>query len=236
MLATRVTVFVGHFGSGKTEIALHAALAEAERGNLVSLADLDVVKPYFRSRAAKNLLADHGVELIAPTGDHAFGDLPIVLPRVREVLGERSRRVILDAGGDPTGARVLGSLADVMPADASCLLVLNFNRPSTPDPEHAVRVIGLIERVARMKVSGLVANTHLMDFTDAAVVLSGLALAEQTAALVGIPVVAVVAEARLAGELERVELPCPLVTLERIVKPPFELSAPGPTGQLLLQK
>lgn len=136
MYRKRVTVFVGHFGSGKTEIALNGALDLAAAGERVVVADLDVVKPYFRSRSARAILSDAGIELLAPTGANIHSDLPIIVPQIRSRLRDSNRRLIMDVGGDDIGARVLGSLADVVPLDdTDCLLVLNFRRPSTPDPE-----------------------------------------------------------------------------------------------------
>ena len=134
----RVTVYVGHFGSGKTEIALNRALDLAAAGVPVTLADLDVVKPYFRTRSAKAILEDAGIELLAPQGANIHADLPIIVPQIRSQLRDPVRRLIMDVGGDDVGARVLGSLSDVVPIeDKDCLLVLKFSRPSTPDTEAA---------------------------------------------------------------------------------------------------
>jgi len=142
MYQRRVTIFVGNFGSGKTEIALNGALELAAAGSRVTLADLDVVKPYFRSRSARAILSDAGVGLLAPTGANVHADLPIIVPQIRSCLRDDHGRLILDVGGDDLGARVLGSLSDVIPFDdTDCLLVLNFRRPSTPDPERAVAMV-----------------------------------------------------------------------------------------------
>ena len=46
----RLTLVAGHYGTGKTEFAVNLALALAGEGAQVSLADLDIVNPYFRSR------------------------------------------------------------------------------------------------------------------------------------------------------------------------------------------
>ena len=86
MYQKRVTVLVGHFGSGKTEIALNGALDLAAAGLRVTLADLDVVKPYFRSRSARAILSDAGIELVAPTGANVHADLPIIVPQIRSHL------------------------------------------------------------------------------------------------------------------------------------------------------
>jgi len=219
----RITVLVGSFGSGKTEIALNGALALAAAGGPVTLADLDVVKPYFRSRAARAILDEAGIRLLAPAGEVTHADLPIVVPQVRAALRDPSCRVVVDAGGDDVGARVLGSLSDVLPAaDAHVLVVLNFRRPSTPDAEKAAAMVRKIEAAARVKVTGLVSNTHLMRETTPRVVLEGHQLAVEAAEYLGIPVIAVTATSDVAADLAGEELGCPLVVLQRIVLPPFE--------------
>ena len=86
MFESRVTVLVGHFGSGKTEIALSSAMELAGQGVPVTMADLDVVKPYFRTRSARALLAEAGVELLAPEGENIHADLPIIVPQIRSNL------------------------------------------------------------------------------------------------------------------------------------------------------
>ncbi len=225
MYRKRVTVFVGHFGSGKTEIALNGALDLAAAGERVVVADLDVVKPYFRSRSARAILSDAGIELLAPTGANIHSDLPIIVPQIRSRLRDSNRRLIMDVGGDDIGARVLGSLADVVPLDdTDCLLVLNFRRPSTPDPGAALLMVREIESVGRVPVSGLISNTHLMDETTLEVVLEGYHQAVETARLAGVPLVAVTVTQELAMVLRGENLECPVVAMRRIVKPPFAQS------------
>jgi len=221
----RVTVFVGHFGSGKTEIALNGALQLAATGLPVTLADLDVVKPYFRSRAARAILSDAGIELLAPTGANVHADLPIIVPQIRSQLRHDRKHLIMDVGGDDVGARVLGSLADVVPPeDTECLLVLNFRRPGTPDPGAAAIMVREIEAVGRVPVTGLISNTHLMDETTPDVVLEGYRMARETARLTDVPLAAVTVSSELASELAAEDLECPVITMRRIVRPPFAQS------------
>ena len=219
----RVTLFVGHFGSGKTEIALNGALELAKAGDRVTLADLDVVKPYFRSRAAREILEEAGIRLLAPTGEMTHADLPIIVPQIRSALQDRSCRLVMDVGGDDTGAKVLGSLSDVVPrAETESLVVLNFRRPSTPDIATAVTMVRRIESAARICVTGLVSNTHLMRETTPGVVLEGHRLALEVGEELGIPVVAVAASRDVADDLRGQDLGCPLFVLDRVVLPPFE--------------
>ncbi len=224
MFSRRVTFLVGHFGSGKTEIALNGAigLAAAER---VTLADLDVVKPYFRSRAARAVLAEAGIALLAPTGEHVHADLPIIVPQIRQALRDSECRLVGDVGGDDTGARVLGSLSDVVPVDEThCLVVLNFRRPFTSEPAGAVAMVRAIEAVARIPVTGLVSNTHLLRETTLDVVVEGYRMAEAAAHELGLPVVAVVADEQTAPQVAEASLGCPLFVVRRLVLPPFEQS------------
>ncbi len=220
-----MTLLVGHFGSGKTEIALNGALELAANGARITLADLDVVKPYFRSRSARAILSDAGIELLAPTGANVHADLPIIVPQIRSHLRYSNRRLIVDVGGDEIGARVLGSLSDVVPLDdTDCLLVLNFRRPSTPDPERALQMIRDIEAVGRVPVSGLISNTHLMSETTPAVVVDGYRRSVETARLAEVPLVAVTVAEDLIADLRQEDFECPVVAMRRIVIPPFAQS------------
>ncbi len=219
----RVTILAGHFGSGKTEIAVNAALALAEGATPVSVVDLDVVKPYFRTRSAREFFEEAGVDLVSPCGELAASDLPIILPAVRERLMERGRRVVLDAGGDDMGVRALSSVLDAVPAaETDFLCVLNFRRPFTPDPASAVEMLRKIEAAARLRFTGLVSNTHLMRETTPEIVREGYAMAGEVSAAVGLPVVMQAVEESTSFGLRAEEFGCPLFVLNRVVKPPFE--------------
>jgi len=198
------------------------------------MADLDVVKPYFRTRSARALLTESGIDLLAPRGPNIHSDLPIIVPEIRSHLRRSNRRLIVDVGGDDVGARVLGSLSDVVPPDETeCLLVLNFRRPSTPDPDGAVAMVREIEAVGRLPVTGLISNTHLMDETTPEVILEGLDKARETGERLGIPVVATAASVAIAAEI-RSTIDGPVVALRRIVMPPFEIPKQPTTGPLFV--
>ena len=48
----RITLFAGHYGSGKTNIAVNYALYLKNLGKDVVVADLDIVNPYFRTKTS----------------------------------------------------------------------------------------------------------------------------------------------------------------------------------------
>lgn len=223
VFSRRVSILCGHFGSGKTEITLSAAMELSDAGVPVSLLDLDVVKPYLRSRSARDLLAAANVELVAPMGEYFSSDLPIVLPQVRARLQDPARRVFIDAGGDDTGVRALASVSDAVPeSETDLLLVLNFRRPFTPDVDSAVVMAREIEATSRLRTTGLLSNTHLMGESTPQVILDGLRLAREVGRRLGLEVRAVAAPAGLAAEVERGNPDCPVLPVRRIVKPPFE--------------
>jgi hypothetical protein len=223
----RVTVFAGHFGSGKTELALNAALASAGAGIPTSLIDLDVVKPYFRSRSAIDILKSHDVELVAPQGDLLTADLPVICADVRVRMRDPFRKVFVDAGGNDVGVKALRSVLDAVPAgDSALLLVLNFRRPFTQDVESAVELAHSIEAAAGLSFTGAVSNTHLMKETTPAIVLEGYEKARETTRRMNIPLVAVSVERDMIEPLQQVPLICPLLPIQRFVKPPFEKKEP----------
>ena len=227
----RMSVFVGHFGSGKTEVALGVALQAAERGEAVTLVDLDVVKPFFRCRALGPRLEGRGVRIVTPDGECAPTEMPVVPPDLPGLLLRAGSRVIVDVGGDPVGALVFGAVAEALPrAEVELLLVLNFARAKTDSVEGAVAMARAIEAAARLPLTGLVANSHLLGETTPETVREGLLLAEQTADVLGLPMRLVAVEERLVGAFPPGFAPCPVLPLRRLVYPPFERMPESPVS------
>jgi energy-coupling factor transporter ATP-binding protein EcfA2 len=223
-----LTVLVGHAGSGKTEIAVNLAFALRARGAKVTLVDLDLVKPYFRCRLVKEELEAQGIRLVAPGGDRFYADLPMLVPGVRAAAGDGiagERRVIFDVGGSDLGARVLGSLADVLDRAATELLfVVNTHRPFAGDARSLCRMLQAVQAAARLAVTGLVANTHLMEESTPETVRAGVRAARELEAATGIPLVFCAALARLVRTLGAPEGglgDLPIFPLERHILAPF---------------
>ena len=124
-----VTVFYGLYGSGKSEISINYALRLASEGRAVTIVDLDAVTPYFRVRDAREHLLAQGVNVVAPKESVRHADLPVLPEGVRRVLLQGDRDVVVDVGGDPTGARVLGGLKDALRPGARGWFVVNALRP-----------------------------------------------------------------------------------------------------------
>ena len=217
----RITVVTGHYGTGKTEFSVNLALALAETVSNVTLADLDIVNPYFRSREREAELNAAGVRLIATSQACVNADVPALPPQLLSVLEDRTIRGVLDVGGDPVGARVLARYREKLrKEDVQMLCILNANRPEVRTPEQAAGYLRRIEEVTGLPCSGIVNNTHLCGETTPQDIHRGADLARGTAAMTGIPVVCHTAHRRLIPELSGLD--APLFPLTIYMKKPWE--------------
>lgn len=185
----RVTIVTGHYGSGKSEFSINLALSRTAEGP-VALADVDVVNPYFRSREQRQLLESRGVHVVGnQLGIDRGVDLPAVSPEVFGLLRDKTRFTILDTGGDPVGARLLGSMRRLLdPFETEVLCVVNGSRPETADTQRTITMLRSIEAAAGLTVTGLVNNTHMLEHTGVQHVLEGNWLCREVSDETGIPI------------------------------------------------
>jgi len=233
----RTTLFLGNFGSGKTEVAVNFALYMASQpaGRPVALADLDLVNPYFRSREARFLLMDAGITVILPDQSFLHADLPILAPEVRAALMASSALapyLILDVGGDDVGARVLGALSDALtPGSYRALMVVNASRPMTSDVPGVEEMRARIEAAGRLHITGMVSNAHLMEQTTIETLVEGRSLARASADAAGLSLEFVCAPAPLADTLSQL-VDEDVLPINRYLTPPW-LQPATPAGSRL---
>lgn len=211
----RVTLFAGHYGSGKTNVALNFARwlrkAEPERG--VAIADLDIVNPYFRTKDSAADLAREGIELVVSPFANSNVDFPAMPKEAYGLIADRDRRVVIDVGGDDRGALALGRYVPDLLAenDYDMLAVVNASRPLTADVPDTVEVLREIEAACGLPFTGVVNDTNLGAATTAETVLGSADYANGVAAALGLKVRFTCAPRRLARELAgRVENLFPL--------------------------
>jgi energy-coupling factor transporter ATP-binding protein EcfA2 len=195
----RFTVVTGHYGCGKTNLSVNLALDLAKEHPGVTLVDLDVVNPYFRSSDYARMLAEHGVRVISPTFAGTTLETPSLSAAVYSAF-ESTGAVILDVGGDDAGATVLGRFArDIGPIDHDMLYVVNRYRNLTAGPAEAAALLGEIEAASHLKATGVVNNSHLRQETTVETVLESVGFARETAEILGLPLVCTTVPAALAG-------------------------------------
>ena len=200
----RITILCGHYGTGKTNVAVNAALALAGEGHPVTVADLDIVNPYFRTLDSADAFDAAGIRLICSRFANSNVDIPSLPPDLYAITDDTSRRVVIDVGGDDSGAMVLGRLAPAITAEAdyAMLLVVNRYRPLTPDIPSTVAVMKEIEAASHLKFTGIVNNSNLGEETTPDVVWDSVAYAEELASATGLPLVATTVADRLYPEIE----------------------------------
>ena len=200
----RVTLFAGHYGSGKTNLAVNRALALRAAGYPVAIADLDIVNPYFRTKDSAAELAAAGIPLISPAFANSNVDLPALPKEVYELVDDRSTLAIFDVGGDDRGAYALGRYTPSIleEGDYEMIFVANFCRPLTRTAADALEVMREIEAAGGIPFTGIVNNSNIGEETTPETLRATYATAEELAHLSHLPILFCSAERRVAERME----------------------------------
>lgn len=200
----RITLLCGHYGSGKTNVALNMAYALKEQCDNVAIADLDIVNPYFRTKDSAKELENKGIKLIASEYAGTNVDIPAMPQEMYSLTDDKSVKAIIDVGGDDRGALALGRIAPAIleENDYEALFVINKFRPLTPDAESTLEVMAEIEIAGKIKFTGIVNNSNLGIETSAEDVLGSVEYANSISNATGLPVVCTAVTERLYSELK----------------------------------
>ena len=203
----RITIFAGHYGSGKTTLAVNYALALAKDRRpvagaaQVALCDLDIVNPYFRTADYAALLQEGGVDLISSSHANTNAEVPALPAEALRVFDDPRLTSVIDLGGDDIGATALGRYTQRMREPADFWMVVNLCRPMTRDAESLRAVRREIEAAARLPFTGLVNSTNLGPETTAVTIQESLPVVRQLARELGLPLVMTAARQDLAEQL-----------------------------------
>ena len=202
----RVTLFAGHYGSGKTNIAVNYALYLAKEGKKVCIGDLDIVNPYFRTKDSAAELDAAGVELISPQFANTNVDLPALPAEAYRLVEDKGIYAIMDIGGDDRGAYALGRYTPSILAENNYRMafVANCYRPLTRTPEEALEVMREIEAACGMRFTCIINNSNLGPETTPATVSASQDYIAKLCQLSGLPLWLTTAEASVAEKMENV--------------------------------
>ena len=205
----RLTLFAGHYGSGKTNIAVNYALKLAAEGKKVCIADLDIVNPYFRTKDSAKELAAAGIDLISPQFANSNVDLPALPAEAYRLVTDKASYGIMDIGGDDRGAYALGRYVPAIVEENNyrMIFVANCYRPLTRTPEEALEVMREIEEACKLRFTDIINNSNLGTETKPETVLASLDYVNKLSALSGLPVFATTAVAEVAAQLTDLKEP-----------------------------
>lgn len=200
----RITLFAGHYGSGKTNIAVNYALQLSREGKKTAIADLDIVNPYFRTKDSAAELEEAGVELISPQFANSNVDLPALPAEAYRLVEDKSLYAVMDIGGDDRGAYALGRYTPFILEEGNYRMafVANPCRPLTRTPEEALEVMREIEAAGGLPFTAIVNNANLAHETTVETVLEAIPYMEKLSKLSGLPVWMTSAEETVAANLE----------------------------------
>ena len=216
----RITLFAGHYGSGKTNIAVNYALKIKAEGYDAVIADMDIVNPYFRTSDSKEELDEAGIRLISSEFASSNVDLPSLPQDLYNVIDDKSNYAVLDIGGDDRGAYALGRYAEsiLKENDYEMFMVINKFRPLTKDVQSTVEVMDEIQTACGMNFTAIVNNSNLGDETTAEDVLGSAEYAEAVSKATGMPLKMTTVNTTLYNELkDKIENLFPL-TLQRKIR------------------
>lgn len=181
-------IIIGAYGSGKSEYSVHFSRSLKNEGYDVVLADLDVVNPYFRTRDVKDVFENEGIEVIAPDGQFRHADVPMISPRIKGAIENTEKTVILDVGGDPAGCRALGRFVEqINHRNYHLMFIINTCRPFTSSVEEILIMMEMLEFSSKLKITELVCNTNLMEYTDTEIVTKGISIISEVSTKSNIP-------------------------------------------------
>ena len=199
----RLTLFAGHYGSGKTNIAVNYAMHLAREGKSVCIADLDIVNPYFRTADSAKDLENAGVKLISPQFANSNVDLPALPAEAYRLVQDKSSYAVMDIGGDDRGAYALGRYVPYIKEENNyrMIFVANCYRPLTTTAEEAMAVMREIEEACHLQFTDIINNSNLGPETTCETVLDSLEYIQKLSQLSGLPVFAHTAEYSVAQQL-----------------------------------
>lgn len=199
----RITLLCGHYGSGKTNVAVNMAMMLNEERDNVAIADLDIVNPYFRTKDSSDEFDKAGIRLICSSYANSNVDIPALPQDMYAITDDKDLSVIIDVGGDDRGALALGRLADKIKEenDYEMLMVVNCYRPLTRNAKETLEVMREIEYAGHLKFTGIVNNSNLGVMTTADDVLSTTEYAKEVCTLSGLPLYCTTVDKRLYNDL-----------------------------------
>ncbi len=195
----RVYILAGHYGSGKTNIAVNLACKIKDDGFDVKIADLDIVNPYFRTKDSAKVLEEKGIELISPVYANTNVDLPALPQEIYSLVHRKDFYAVFDVGGDDRGAYALGRYSPyiIEENDYEMCFVVNFYRPLTQTAQDALEIMREIEEACKIKFTAIINNSNVGKDTDKKIIEDSFDKVKELEKISGLKVLFTSVEERL---------------------------------------
>lgn len=218
----RINIFTGHFGSGKSEVAVNFALELKKRHDKVVIVDLDIINPFFRTADVKNALEEKGIRVITPVFANTNADAPSLPPDINRVFEEKDYYVVFDVGGEDLGAKVLSRYREEITADDFELYcVVNIKRPMTESIKGIEEMVQSIEISSRLKISALINNSHLLGASSIELLKEGQEMIKEASHKLQIPLKMTSGLRRILEGKEK-EFNTDILYLDKLIKLPWD--------------
>lgn len=204
MNGKRITIFCGHYGSGKTNIAVNYAFYLKDQGKKVLVTDLDIINPFFRTKDSEKEFSERGIELISPEYANSSLDVPTLSAETQRIITDKDYFSVVDVGGDERGSVALGGFAEAIKEENNyeMIYVVNFYRPHTKTAKEAYDMLLMIENVCGLKFTSIINNSCVGVQTTQEDVLSTIETANELSEISGLPITKTSVKKDLAEKLE----------------------------------
>lgn len=217
-----INIFTGHFGSGKTEVAANYALQLSKIYTNAVIVDFDIVNPYFRTADVREELEQNGLRVITPIYANTNVDVPALPAEISSLFDRKEYRVVFDVGGDDVGAKAISRYREeILEDDYEIFFVINTKRPMTGTPGKIEAIIHEVEDSSRLKVTGLVNNTNLLENTTLEDMVEGHRLIEQVSKKLDIPIAFASGFNNVISKLKE-KTDMELLLMKKLIKLPWE--------------
>ena len=228
----KAVAVTGALGCGKTEWVLNLALAFKMVKEKVTIADVDIINPYFCIRQVFETLESQGYKVLMAPDKARWSDMPLVTAQVDWALSEPDSQLLLDIGGDAIGARALKQYEErIKKAGYLLVMVVNAFRPKTADVNGIESMLKNMEDISQLKIGALISNSHLMSDTTVEDIHSGLDIVRKAGEKLNLPVLYAGVSPGLADQLlETWNENVPFWPVSRYMLLPWERGAMWSTG------
>lgn len=203
----KIEVFAGAYASGKSETALNRALQYAEKGQFITLVDLDTVEPAYCLRPIAKKLTEMGVNVIAQLDYFGLGEAGSYVTPLQLNCLHTQGDIIIDVGYGASGLDVLDLVNDIeKEQDLNIYIVINTSKFETGSVENIIEYITFSEGLEKRewkKFAGMISNTHFGAETTKEDVIRGYEMLKEVSHKINIPIFAIGVADYLQNDFEK---------------------------------